>query len=105
MRAGKLDNFVTISRTTFEDDGYGGSIEVTTPVGTFPAQIISESTEEFIRNYGASSETVKVFRIRHVDGITLTDAVTHDGAQYNLKEIKPIGRRRGLELRCEAVGG
>lgn len=106
MRAGKLDQSIQIVRQGgWVDDGYGNQIPVgETVVATLRAQIIQASTEEFMRAWGASSEAVLVFRARYVDGVTLADKVRHDGSDFNLKEIKPIGRRRGLELRCVAVG-
>lgn len=106
MRAGKLDNTIEVVRPGgWVDDGYGNleqGEEVI--VATLRAQVMQASTEEFIRAWGASSETAIIFRIRHVDGVLLSDKVRHDGRDLNLKEIKPIGRRRGLELRCVASG-
>ena len=104
MRAGRLDNTITIERAAYVDDGMGNQVPTLQTLATLRAQIIDESTEEFLRSYGASSERLRIFRTRHMDGLTLADTVRHDGRAYNLKEIKPIGRRRGLELRCVAVG-
>lgn len=106
MRAGRLDNEIQIVRPGgFVDDGYGNQVPGEDAViATLRAQIIQANTEEFIRAWGASSESVMIFRTRHVDGVLLSDKVRHDGKDYNLKEIKPIGRRRGLELRCVASG-
>jgi len=101
MRAGKLDNTIEIMRNTMIDDDYGGQIPGDPIViATMRAQIIQASTEEFIRAWGASSERLMIFRTRWIDDITLADKVRHDGIDYNIKEIKPIGRRRGLEIRC-----
>lgn len=100
MRAGKLDQVIKIKTTTFVDDGFGGQVEATTVRATLRAQIIDESTDEFVRNFGTSTERLRIFRTRFIDGVTLQDAVEHDGVQYNLRQIKEIGRRRGLELRC-----
>lgn len=105
MRAGRLDQTIEVKRATLIDDGYGsqvpGPIET---IATLRAQIIEESTDEFIRNWGASTERLRIFRTRFIDGVTLEDQIAHDGVTFNLKQIKEIGRRRGLELRCVAVG-
>jgi len=101
MRAGKLDNTIEIMRHTWIDDDYGGQVPGPTVVlATLRAQIIQASTEEFYRAWGASSETAIVFRTRWFDDVTVADKVRHDGVEFNIKEIKPIGRRRGLEIRC-----
>lgn len=106
MRAGKLDRTITIARITpgyideYGNEQPGG----TTPLATCRAQIIQASTEEFMRSWGASTETAVVFRTRHVDGVTPSDIVTADCDVFDIVEVKPIGRRRGLELRCKRTG-
>lgn len=100
MRAGKLNETIVLRSVTYQDDGFGGQEIVETDHATLRAQIIEESTEEFVRNYGIASERLRIFRTRWIDGVTLDMTVVHDGVSYNLKQIKPIGRRRGMELRC-----
>lgn len=106
MRAGKLDQAIQIIRPgSWIDDGYGNVIPgPDTVLAALRAQVIQASTEEFIRAWGVSSETVVIYRTRHVDGVTLADKVRSGGQDHNILEIKPIGRRRGLELRCKRTG-
>lgn len=104
MRAGKLDKIITIERVTTTVDEYGTPVEGWAEVATVRAQLIQSTTEEFMRSFGVSSETAVIFRIRHMDGITLADRVTYDGRHHDLKEIKELGRREGLDLRCVATG-
>lgn len=103
MRAGKLDRTVTVQRFTSTVDDYGTPKSTWADVATMRAQVLQANTEEFIRGYGASDKSVVIFRIRHLDGITNADRVAHNGSHLNIKEIKEIGRRKGLELRCEAL--
>lgn len=103
MRAGKLDQQIAIQRFTNTVDDYGTPVETWTTLATVRAQIIQQSTEEFIRNFGASDETVTVFRVRWIDEITTADRVLFDGDSHNIKETKQIGRRAGLELRCQRI--
>lgn len=101
MRAGKLDQVVQLRRATIVDDGWGGQAPGPTETyATMRAQVIQTSTEEFIRSWGIADETAVIFRLRFIDDVTLADEVRCDGADFNIKEIKPIGRRRGIELRC-----
>jgi len=104
MRAGKLDRVVTIERATTAIDDYGTPQSAWATFATVRAQVIQASTEEFMRGFGASSEAVTVFRIRHLDGLTLADRVSYGSRAFDLKEIKELGRREGLELRCVAHG-
>lgn len=102
MRAGRLDQTIEIRRQAMDGvDPFGSPIPGTiSTVATLRAQVIEASTEEFIRAWGANDETVIIFRTRWVGDVTLSDFIRHEGVDYNLKQIKPIGRRRGLELRC-----
>lgn len=104
MRAGKLDRIITIERVTTTVDEYGAPQEGWTTVATVRAQLIQSSVEEFIRAYGATSDTIAIFRIRYLDGLTLADRVTYASRAYDLKEIKELGRREAVELRCVAAG-
>lgn len=106
MRAGKLDRTINLERGTHVVDDFGTPVYSWTPLAApMRAQVVEASTSEFIRNFGASSENVTVFRTRWIDGVTLADRVVAGGVTFDIKDIKEIGRRRGLELRCVALGG
>jgi SPP1 family predicted phage head-tail adaptor len=101
MRAGKLDRIIRID--TYGPgvpDEYGTVTPGWTALATLRAQVVQSSTEEFIRAYGASDETVIIFRTRWLDGVTNADRISYEGGYFNLKEVKEIGRRKGLELRA-----
>ncbi|CEG09483.1 putative phage head-tail adaptor [Afipia felis] len=103
MRAGKMDKSITLQRYTRVVDEGGGSILTWTALVTLRAQIIQASTEEFIRSYGASDETIVIFRTRYFDDVKTADRIVYDGVNHNIKEIKEIGRGRGLDIRTVAI--
>lgn len=103
MRAGKLDRVITIQRFTSSLDEYGNPTGmVWTDVATMRAQLVQADTEEFIRGYGASDETTNIFRTRWLGGVTTADRVAYAGQFHNIKDMKEIGRQRGLEIRTVA---
>lgn len=104
MRAGKLDKTITIERGTATVDEYGTPSEGWTTVATIRAQVIQSSTEEFLKGFGETAETAIIFRIRHMGGITVGDRVVYEGRPHDLKELKELGRREGLDLRCVTPG-
>ena len=104
MRAGKLDKSITIERFASTIDDFGTETEAWATVATMRAQVIQSSTEEFLKAFGTTPERAIVFRIRHRDGLALADRVVYAGRAYDFKEIKELGRREGLELRCVAAG-
>lgn len=103
MRAGKLDRTITIQAFTNTVDDYGTPVETWTDVATIRAQKVEASTEEYLRGYGETDATVMIFRTRWLAGVTTSMRVVYEGCNFNIKETKEIGRRKGLELRCEEV--
>lgn len=103
MRAGKLDRQIVIQRFTNTVDDYGAPVETWTTLATVRAQIIQQSTEEFIRGYGATDDAIVIFRIRWIAGLTTADRVQFDSKNYNIRELKPIGRAEGLDIRAVAT--
>lgn len=105
MRAGKLDRIIEIQRLSRTVDDYGTETEAWTPVATLRAQLVQASTEEFVNSFGSSAETIAIFRIRYRNDLLTSDRITCRGQAYDVKEIKELGRREGLDLRCVAAGG
>jgi SPP1 family predicted phage head-tail adaptor len=103
MRAGKLDKTIEIQRHTLSVDDYGTQTEGWATAATVRAQVMQSTTEEFLRSFGTTSDIAIIFRIRHMEGLTPTDRVQFNGQAYNLNEVKELGRRAGLDLRCVAV--
>lgn len=99
MQAGKMDKKIVIQRSTYEVNEYGSPVYTWTTFATLRAQILESGSEEFIRAYGASEETVTIFRTRFVAGVSTADRIMYAGKELNIKEITEIQRRRGLELR------
>lgn len=101
MRAGNLDRTIVLQRwTEGEPDPYGNVVSIFVDRATLRAQVVSASTDEFIRDHGASDETVIVFRTRFLPGVELADRVIYGGEPFDIKQVAEIGRRKGLELRC-----
>lgn len=106
MRAGKLDRQISIVRVVTApnpDEPWIPGEPTLTEIATPRAQVIQSSTEEFLKAYGETQVATVIFRIRYLDGLSLTDQVVYGGVTHNLKEIKEIGRRKGLELRTVAA--
>ena len=99
MRAGKLDRTIKIQGFANTVNEYGTPVETWTDKATLRAQLIQSSTEEFIEN-GAEEKTVVIFRTRFLAGVTAADRIHYLGGDFNIKELKEIGRREGLEIRC-----
>jgi SPP1 family predicted phage head-tail adaptor len=86
VRAGKLDRTIVIERATATVDDYGAPVEAWVPLATVRAQVVQSSTDEYIRDRGASTETTIIFRTRFVEGVTVADRVTYDGKPHDLTQ-------------------
>ncbi|MCF6370974.1 phage head closure protein [Rhizobium halophilum] len=103
MRAGKLDRTIIIERQTETVKPSGAVVIAWTEVATMRGEIVQQSATEFLTGYGEAENGTVIFRIRYLPGITTNDRVNFGGVIYDLKEIKELGRRRGLELRAVAT--
>lgn len=103
MRAGKLDRQIKIQSFSNTVDAHGTPVVTWNTVTNVRAEIVESSTEEYQRDYGEGSDTGVTFRIRWLSGVSVNHRVQYAGRNLNIREIKEIGRRRGLELRCEEV--
>jgi SPP1 family predicted phage head-tail adaptor len=104
VRAGGLDKVITIERSSTTLDANRATVEIWSPIATVRAGIVKASTEEFMRDRGASSETTITFRLRYRDDLTLADRIAYDSDTYDIKDIRELGRRRGLDIRAERTG-
>jgi SPP1 family predicted phage head-tail adaptor len=99
-----MDRTIVLQRSTTTVDDYGTPITAWTDLATVRAQVVKASTDEFIRGAGASDETIVVFRIHWLNGVTNADRIIYQGVVHNLKETKELGRRQALELRTLSYG-
>lgn len=101
MRAGKLDRVIVVeTRGEDEKDDMGAVQPRWEPFATVRAQVIQASTDEFLSGFGETTETAIIFRIRWLEGLTTAHRVTYQGDHFNVREIKEIGRNKGMDVRC-----
>ena len=103
MRAGKLDRIITIQRETKTTNFTGYAVAAWSDITAIRAEIVTQTSTEFLTGYGEAENGTVIFRVRYLAGITTADRVTYNDQVYDLKEITEIGRRRALELRAVAT--
>jgi SPP1 family predicted phage head-tail adaptor len=99
MQAGKLSRKIKIQRATETVSPSGSASKAWADLYAIRAEIVQQSSSEYLTGYGEADDGTIIFRVRFRPGVTTDDRVLYDGRPYDLKEIKEIGRRRGLELR------
>lgn len=105
MKAGILDRRLTVQRlTTGTPDEYGVPSMSWTDVRTVWARVTPDSEDE---NYklGVNEAFVLVkVQARWFAGLTTTDRLVIDGRVFDIRGIREIGRREGLEIKAKAAG-
>ncbi|EPX85385.1 phage head closure protein [Salipiger mucosus] len=103
MKAGKMVHVIEIQQSATTVNDAGTPKKTWSKLATLRAELIEQSTEEFLHNAGDTSVMTLAFRTRYLAGITDEHRVSFDGQAFDIEKIVTIGRRRGLELRCKAV--
>ena len=102
MKPGSLDRVIVVQRAQSTVDDLGQVLTTWSDIATLRAAKIQATTTEYLRGAGLQGDGVVIFRTRWLDGLTVRDRVRCEGLAYDLKEIKELGRRKGLELRTVA---
>lgn len=103
MRAGSLDRTIEFQRLTETVSEAGTVTYGWASLATVRAELVSNALTESGYAFGEADNAALVFRIRYRADLSTSDRVTYQGRAYDLVGIVELGRRRGLELRCEAV--
>lgn len=105
MRAGRLQARIQIERLQLVVADNGTSRSVWLPILLTRAEVKEASADEFVLNQIVGDKNRAVFLIRYPSQpITTSDRITYAGRAWNIVALSEIGRKRGLEIRAEAVG-
>ena len=105
MKAGQLDQRVTVERFSRTEDELGQPIESWAPLFTCWAAVEPLTGREFIAAQAAVSEVKVKIIMRYRPGITPADRVSHNGQVYGIEAVIDVhSSRRELHLMCKAIG-
>ncbi len=104
MKAGQLDQRVTVERFSRTEDELGQPIESWAPLFTCWAAVEPLTGREFIAAQAAVSEVKVKIIMRYRPGITPADRVSHNGQVYGIEAVIDVhSSRRELHLMCKAI--
>lgn len=104
MRAGNLDRQIEIQHRTTALDDYGTPVETWSALATVRAQLLAFTIDDREGTRGSTTDTNVTFRLRWLDGVTLEHRVLYAGSTYTIRQVVELGRRNGLDLKCDRVG-
>ncbi|MDP2768405.1 MAG: phage head closure protein [Giesbergeria sp.] len=105
MKAGQLDQRVTLERLSGGVDELGQPIESWAPLFTCWAAVEPLTGREFLAAQAAVSEVTARIRMRYRPGVLGTDRVIHGSTTYGIEAAIDLrSGNRELVLMCKAVG-
>jgi SPP1 family predicted phage head-tail adaptor len=104
MKAGQLDQRVTVERFTSTQDELGQPIESWAPLFTCWAAVEPLTGREYLAAQAAVSEVTARIRMRFRPWMTAQDRVIHNGTTYNIVSLIDVrSGHRELVLMCKAI--
>lgn len=105
MKAGQLDQRVTVERFTSTEDELGQPIETWAPLFTCWAAVEPLTGREYLAAAALVSEVTARIRMRFRPWMTAQDRVVHNGTTYGIESMVDLrSGNRELVLMCKAVG-
>ena len=105
MKAGQLDQRVTVERFTSTEDELGQPIQTWAPLFTCWAAVEPLTGREYLAAAALVSEVTARIRMRFRPWMTAQDRVVHNGTTYGIESLVDVrSDHRELVLMCKAVG-
>lgn len=105
MRAGKLDQRVTIQSATIARDSYGNEVRTWSTLATVWAEVEPLVGREFMEGRQVESEVTTRIRIRYRTDLTTAMRAVHGSVTYDIVSVlNPDSDRRETQLMCREIG-
>lgn len=98
----KMDRQITLQVLTVSQDGAGQPVESWSDVATVWAWVRPFRGGERFTAQQIVGKAVTTFVIRYLAGVTVTHRIAHDGRQWDIHDIREVGRHEGLEIDATA---
>ncbi len=104
MRAGQLDQRITLEQRVQGQDEFGQPVDTWAPFLTAWAAVEPLAGREFIAAMAAVSEVTARVRLRYRPGVTSAMRVNHGGTLYGITHVADVrSARRELQLMCKML--
>lgn len=106
MRAGQLNKSIVIEARTDTADSFGQPVPSWARIhtdATIAAAVLPNRGGERFTAAQVYGESVVTFRIRWRSDVSVLNRISYDSKYWDIKDVREIGRREGLEIDA-AVG-
>lgn len=103
MRAGRLDRRITIQGKSTTQSDSGEEVVSWVDVATVWAEKVENRGSERFATRQFVGHAVTTFRFRWsstVAVVTTEHRISYDGREFDITDVREIGRREGLEVDC-----
>lgn len=101
MRAGRLDRRIVIYRNFPTQSSSGAPVDSWQAAANVAASVKwDRGSERFVTQQivGKSAVTFTIRYSSNVSGITVADRINFDGRDYDIRDVRELGRRKGIEI-------
>jgi len=103
MRAGRLNQRITLEKRTMVQDAFGSATPTWSEVATVWATLTRITGREDWANDQVTTESAVAFRIRYLAGLSADMRLQHNGTTYEIQTIlDPTSRGRELIITARA---
>jgi SPP1 family predicted phage head-tail adaptor len=105
MRAGELDRPIVIQSKSVTPDSFGTPVETWTKIHTsttIPAKVSPARGGERFAADQVVGKAMTTFRVRYRDGVTVLHRIVYAGRNWDIHDVRELGRREGLEIDASA---
>ena len=101
MMSQRLNRKITLQYPTTSQDSYGEEDVTWATYRNVWAQVVQQSGRE-IFSAGIVAEADTLFRMRYISTLDETWRISYNSKYYNIKSVKELGRKEGLEVTAKA---
>lgn len=102
MRAGRMDRQITIEKPNGTLSGFGEPIDEWSVLAAVWADVQPQSGREFMAGGGEQATSNMIFVIHYRADLNRNMRIVYEGETYDIKAIREIGRRAGMEIAVQA---
>lgn len=102
MRAGELDRTIELQSATTSPNSFGEPVETWTTYVTLAARVTPQRGNERFAAHQIIGRAVTTFRVRYRAGVTIEHRIRYDSRDWDIHDVREVGRREGLEIDATA---
>lgn len=102
MRAGDLDRTIELQSVSTVQNSFGEPVETWATFATVAAKVSPQRGDERFTAQQIVGKAVVTFKLRYRTDVTVLNRIRYVGRDYDIHDVRELGRREGLEIDASA---